>query len=305
MRIRFGKSITVLLWVGLSAGCGDSSTAASAPPPCPTFETVETVGRVSPTAIRETSGLAASRQQEDILWLHNDSGDEALLFAIATDGQQRASIRLATTARDWEDLAIGPGPKPGVDYLYIGDIGDNFSQRDSIQIHRIEEPPAVGLNDKVPAEAITTFDLRYPDGAHDAETLLIDPRSGDLFIVIKTLYDPGPSLLYRFSAADQAGENRELELLGPIGFSDSDFTTGGDISPDGRSIIVRGYNEAYLWRRAAGKSVAEAFSGEACNVPVIGIPVEPQGEAIAFATDGPGYFTLSEGSFQPIYRFSP
>ncbi len=302
---RLGILTLALVWVGLAAGCGDSSTTAPGPPPCPNFDTVEIVGRVESPAIQETSGLVVSRQQEDVLWLHNDSGDEAFLFAIASDGRLRARVRLETTARDWEDLAIGPGPKPGVDYLYIGDIGDNFSLRDSIQIHRIEEPRASGMNEEIPAEAITTFDLRYPDGAHDAETLVIDPRTGDLFIVIKTLFAPGPTLLYRFSAAAQSEGGDELEFLGPVDFPEGDFTTGGDISPDGSEIVVRGYREARLWRRANGESIRQAFSGEACTVPVIGTPEEPQGEAIAFAVGGPGYFTLSEGVDQPIYRFSP
>ena len=207
-------------------------------------------------------------------------------------------------ARDWEDLAIGPGPVRGREYLYIADIGDNLSQRNSVQIHRIEEPVVEGVDHGIAAPAITTFDLRYPDGAHDAETLLVDPKTGDLLIVIKTLFAPGPALVYRLSAEAQRRGETELEAAGLITLGDGDFATGGDISPDGAEILIRGYLGARIWRRTSNQSVTEALVSDPCEVPVVGVPEEPQGEAIGFSADGSSYYTLSEGTSEEIYRFS-
>ena len=303
----FRKYRSILLagfGVVLVAGCGTSTRPDPGPPPCPVIDRVEVVGRVVSPEIREVSGLVASRTQPDVLWVHNDSGDLPRLFAIHTDGSLRGTFLLEATARDWEDMAIGPGPRRGQQYLYLADIGDNFSQRDSIQIHRFAEPVVDGANHQIAASEIVTMDLTYPDGAHDAETLLVDPETGDLLIVIKTLYAPGPSLVYRLSAEAQARGDTVLELVGEANLEGGDFTTGGDISPDGREILVRGYVGARLWRRTRRQSVAEALAGEPCEVPVVGVPEEPQGEAIGFSPDGESYLTLSEGLDQPIYQYS-
>ena len=304
MHVRLRQSLAFLLCAGWIAGCGPSVTVDPGPPPCPSINLLGVVGRVSAPDVREVSGLVASRKQEGVLWIHNDSGDLPRLFAIGTDGALRGVFSLDALALDWEDIAIGPGPDRGKEYLYVADIGDNFSQRDSIQIHRIEEPVVDGVTQTVAADQIVTFDLRYPDGPHDAETLLVDPKTGDLLIVIKTLYAPGPSLVYGFSAEAQQSGATVLEVVGDASLAGGDFTTGGDISPDGREILIRGYVGARLWRRTPRQSIAAALAGEPCEVPVVGVPDEPQGEAVGFSADGLSYFTLSEGLDQPIYQYS-
>ena len=108
---------------------------------CPGFRAGVSVGAVSDPSVVEASGLAASRQNPGVLWVHNDSGNAVELFAIGDDGGVRAPyLPTGITNRDWEDLAIGPGPAAGVDYLFIGDIGDNGLARSSITIYRIPEP---------------------------------------------------------------------------------------------------------------------------------------------------------------------
>ena len=78
------------------------------------------------------------------------------------------------------------------------------------------------------------------------------------------------------------------------------WATGGDISPDGDEILIRGYNNASLWPRLPGTNLWDAFSQSPVSVP---LRSEPQGEAIGFDSDGWGYFTVSEGTYQPIYYF--
>ena len=56
----------------------------------------------------EASGLAASRRTDGLIWTHNDSGGEPVLFALGTDGALRGKVRLeGVTNEDWEDLASG------------------------------------------------------------------------------------------------------------------------------------------------------------------------------------------------------
>ena len=92
-------------------------------------------------AIKETSGIAASRRVDNVWWVHNDSGDSARVFAINTSGQTLGEYALSgASAIDWEDIAAGPGPTAGVSYLYVGDIGDNDQKRRDLVIYRIPEP---------------------------------------------------------------------------------------------------------------------------------------------------------------------
>ena len=102
---------------------------------------------------------------------------------------RRSAARRPSTGR-----TSPPGRRPnGRPLLYVGDIGDNASRRASIDVYRVPEP-RVGAAASAPAARLR---LRYPDGAHDAEALLVDPLRGDLVIVTKVL---GAARAYRASA---------------------------------------------------------------------------------------------------------
>ena len=112
--------------------------------------------------------------------------------------------------------------------------------------------------------------------------------------------------MFRYSFPHREGMRAVLKQVAQYRFqgpsSSERLATSGDISPDGRAIIVRTYTRAMLWERKAGTSVADAFAaGEPCPVP---LAQERQGETLAIAPDGRSYFTLGEFAFQPIYRFN-
>jgi hypothetical protein len=269
-------------------------------PSCPTFADAVTRGRTPLGTVTEASGLVESRLTPGVLWIHNDSGDSARVFAV----DPAALVARATytfsgvTARDWEDIAIGPGPIDGAPYLYVGDIGDNGESRSGIQVYRVREPASPSGAGSF--SAIDRFDLVYPDRPHNAETLLVDPRTGEVFIVVKD--GSGVSPVFRAAAPLATGVTITLEQVSELRFGagmlpGDTTTTGGDISPSGDEILIRTYDSAYLWRRSSGVSVAEALATEPCRVP---LATEGQGEAIGFATDGGGYFSTSEGSFVAI-----
>jgi hypothetical protein len=261
----------------------------------------------------EVSGIVASAKNAGVLWAHNDSGDAARVIAFDTEGAARGVYTLTgAEALDWEDMAIGPGPD-GDDYLYLGDIGDNGSERPEITVYRAPEPAVDGAGGSIPAERIA---LRYPDGAHDAETLLVDPVSGDLVIVTKELLS-GNAGVYRASAAAldtgdvtlaQAGMI-EKSVLTPAGAAPDDASvlvrgvgylpTGGDVSRDGALIAIRTYATVFVWPRYDGASLIDTLSATPCEAPSA---VEPQGEAIAFAVGADAYFTVSEGANPPLHR---
>jgi hypothetical protein len=280
---------------------GDADTAPTLPA-CPQFDAGGATAIVAEPAIVEASGLAISRTHPGVFWLHNDSGDGARAFAIDPTGATLAKITIGgASALDWEDMALGPGPVAGVDYLYFGDIGDNAELRPTITVYRVREPnPALGDATLDDAVALT---LDYPDGSHDAETLLIDPANGDLVIVTKR--EDGPSAVMYAPAPHAEGTTIELVQIGDLAFGSaslpgSRLATGGDISSDGGTIAIRTYDAVFAWRRPAGATLAEAFAGAPCPLPMV---AEPQGEALGFGGDA--YFTVSEGEHPTLWRFAP
>ena len=286
---------TVVIVAGLVGLPGLDAAAAARP--CPTFTPARVRGTVSDPALDELSGLAAGRANTGVLWAHADSGTGPRLQALSSSGAVLATYVLdGATAVDWEDLAIGPGPEPDQAYLYVGDIGDNPATRPNVTVYRvrepvIEDPPGP---DPVVLTGVDALTVEYPDGARDAEALLVDPRTGDLLIVTKTL-TTGPSGVYRYPAPQQVGAPVTLEHVASLAVPSSPLSgstvTAGDISPGGDEILLRTYFSAYVWRRGPGQSVAGALAGGRCPVP---LQFETQGEAIAYRRDGNAYFTASE-----------
>lgn len=280
------------LWILLfvPAGCASGSGQ------CPKFVGGQKLGWLRSPLITEASGLAASRKNRDILWTHNDRGHAGRLYAIKTTGELVASyIVMGALSRDWEDIAIGPGPDPNADYLYIGDIGDNNAKRDTVVVYRVVEP-VVDVNaveQNKPLRGVEAIELKYPDRARNAETLLADPVTKDIYIVSKQ----NKTKVYRAAYPQSTSEATTMEQVAKI---DLAMAVGGDISPDGAMIIMRGYFAARLWSRPAGATVADALSSAGCGIPLV---FELQGEAICFDAAGRGYFTTSEHKYQPIYYF--
>jgi len=269
----------------------------------PRFAQGEVQGVITVPAIAEVSGLVASRNNPDVLWVHNDSGDRAQIYAVDTRGEYLGTFPLAgARAVDYEDIAIGPGPAPGVSYLYVGDIGDNRAVRGgTTAVYRVAEPVVYAERGEQ-SRTLTAVDvlrLQYPDGPHDAETLLCDPRSGDLYVVTKR---EEYNRIYRARAPGQGSRKIRLEMMGTMAWTGSDFlgfplygAVGGDVSPGGCEILRKRYHTTSLYRRRPGEELSRALVRPAHGIPV---PCDParQGEAIGFDAHGHGYFTLGEGS---------
>lgn len=247
------------------------------------FGTEPTMTTIDPNRIDEVSGIADSRTMPGALWVEQDGGNPAELTLLGHDGRIRGKVAVpGATNRDWEDMTLGPGPQANVNYLYIGDIGDNDAKLGQYVIYRLPEPK--NLTD-VPGP-VERINFKYPDGARDAETLLIDPQTRDLYVVSKR---EAKVRLYRLAYPQSTTELITAELLGELPYT---FVTGGAFSPDGSEIVLRTYTNVFYWSRKSGQSVADAMQ----LTPSRDLPyrLEPQGEAICFDRENKGYFTLSE-----------
>jgi len=235
-----------------------------------------------PEEVRETSGLAGSARGPELFWTHNDAGNRAELFSVDAAGRlvQRVSVD-GVEAIDWED--IENGSCDGAGCLFVGDIGDNDAERQTITIHQVLEPGPEATQVGVAA----TIQARYPDGPRDAEGLFRLP-DGSLYVVTKGR--EGPIELYRIPRPAAEGVvvmERVRELL-PQPEDELDRVGAATASPDGKWVAVRSYRNLYLYRASA----LVGDSGEPDPIVVgLGMVEQPQGESIVLGSDGTVWMT--------------
>ncbi|HVF56608.1 MAG TPA: hypothetical protein VM934_10685 [Pyrinomonadaceae bacterium] len=266
------------------------------------------VAELEDASIRESSGIVASRLHEGLFWTHNDSGDGPFLYLFDLRGRSRGVWKVeGAKADDWEDIAAGPGPLPGRTYLYVGDIGDNDRERSQIVVYRVLEPPDVGddagtstKQNPRRTETAEAIRLRYPDGAHDAEALLVHPRSGDIYVLTKT--PGGSSGVYKLAAPFDSSAVRTLVRVGEINLPVifGSIITGGDISPDGSAVILCDYFRGYEIRSPDGAASSAFDRIWAQPLSRVDLGERRQGEAVCYGADGRSLFALSEGRHAPI-----
>ncbi len=258
------------------------------------------------TRIDESSGIAASRRYPGCLWTHNDSGDDARLFLLDAQGKTLSEVNVqGAEARDWEDMAVAGEGKDA--WVYAGDIGDNAAVHPAIVIYRFREPQIDLANApaKLPVTCETMM-LTFPDGAHNAETLMAAPN-GQLLIVTKSLDE---TAVYQTPKPFKAGGKQEMEKLGtidiPVGFRKG-LTTGGDISPDGKQLTIITYVQAHQWDLSGWKKDGSPQWNQICGQKALvwDLPKSKQMEAICYGIDGKKMFSISEQLPSPLFEYTP
>ncbi|HKP69577.1 MAG TPA: hypothetical protein VJV05_09855 [Pyrinomonadaceae bacterium] len=261
------------------------------------------VGRIESNEITESSGIASSLCQPNVLWTHNDSGDDAFIYAISTKGAHLGTFEVENARNDdWEDIASYKDPS-GVCYLYIGDTGNNKKGASQQTIYRVKEPTvspdASSSSRKSPIETepASAAYFKYPEAVHDAETLMVRQANGDVYVLTKRV--DGPSVVFKIGpqfgsdAAVVASKVGEVSLPAvPNG-----LMTGGAISPDGKRVILCDYSSAYELQLGASANFDDIWKQK--PVPV-NIGERKQGEAITFSPDGTSIFATSEKKNSPL-----
>jgi hypothetical protein len=245
------------------------------------FETVPSSTVITKGFIDEVSGISDSRSVSGTLWVEQDSGNPPELTRIDYQGLLSGKVYLkGIENRDWEDISIAGGPLPGVSYIYLADIGDNFSNHQSSFIYRFPEPgPAT---DTVYAADKIVF--HYPEGPADAEAILVD-NARDIYIITKS---GSKSKIYKLPYPQKLDDSFAAIPVGELSFSG---VVSAAMSPDYGNIILKTYDGLQFWKREQGESI-EATLSKAYKSLLY--EQEAQGEAICFKNDNSGFFTLSE-----------
>jgi hypothetical protein len=304
MKLATGAAILMLIGA-IPAASRAEMPALAAAAKCPEFDAPTVRGRLASKKIDEASGIAASRRNKGVFYVHNDSGDRPRFYAIDENGRDLGRYLLkGIVSNDWEDMAVGGAADHEGSFIYFGDIGDNSRERSTVDIIRIPEP-AVDLHRKVGKQELKgaiVFTVQFPGGiAHNSETLLLDPDTYDLYIITKVRR--GESKIFRYPAPQDPTKVVVLEEVGSAQFGTNKLPganqlTGGDIAPERNQIILRTYSQVLVWKREPGNTIAETLTKPAC---LILRHTEPQGEAIAWTLDGSTYVTVSEGAYPPLF----
>ena len=230
--------------------------------------------RIRDDRVAESSGLVLSRSHPHTVWTANDSGDSARIFAVDTrTGRTTGVHAFGAPVTDVEGLAITPEGR-----VLVADIGDNARRREVVRVFWFDEP-ALGTT----SGGWASWELAYPDGAHDAESIAVDPRTGRVVVVTKGAEGAVYGLPVEPS---RRGVNRLQRLAdAPATATDAVFLA------DGSALAVRTYTQLVLLDRSTWRPVARSV-----------LPLQRQGETIALAPDHDGLLVGSEGSRSPVQQ---
>jgi hypothetical protein len=260
----------------------------------------------------ESSGIVASPTNEGILWIHNDSGDTARLYAVRTDG--RAVTRLVmdgVNAVDFEDIAVAPCPDRSGPCLWVADTGNNGHNRRDQVLYAVPEPNLGGPSVPVEIHASTLwrFPVIFPGAPVDAEALAVSSSLDALYLFEKL--ERSHARVFRYRAPFLRDQAVTLETVAEIdspGFPIRHGTmiTGASLHPGGDRLLLRVYTGIYEYRFGPGQTVAD-IGALSPRLVKLGPLSEPQGEAVAYDAAGTGVWSVSEDPGhrpgQPLHHY--
>ena len=286
-----------VLWmvVVLLSGCRALSAPEETTSARPVFN-VQQIGVVSNPALSEASGMAHARREADLLWMINDGGHPAELFAVGTDGRDQGRVAIEGAVNiDWEDLA--GFELEGRAFILIADVGDNHAVRNSSVIYVVAEPARQASGRFPPRiDVAWQFRFRYEDGPRDCEAVGVDPQAEQILLITKRTVPPQ---IYALPLRPMAGllatarRVGEVPLIPPPTAADliadprwgptKSQPTALDIHSDNRLAVVLTYKDAYLFPRTAGEIWAAGLAREPLAIRLL--PLK-QAETAAFAPQG-------------------
>lgn len=235
----------IILTMVLTVGFGAQPRAHAAP---------GDVITIPDPALAQSNGLAADFYN-GLYWVANPSPEgTGVVQGLQADGTLAGEVTFDAQLVDVQALSFFEGQ------LYIGDIGDPNKERENIVVYRLE---SLLLGQP---SYYSRWTLTYPDGPHDAATMMISPR-GNIWVITK---DANAALYY----APAPGESGEL-LLEYVTAAPPYVTDGTFIGPT--TAILRSYNAIYTFNMTEYYITAQATA-----------PAQPQGESITESLDGDG-----------------
>ncbi|MDJ0940905.1 MAG: hypothetical protein QNJ00_14175 [Woeseiaceae bacterium] len=266
-------------------------------------------GELENPDLREASGMTTSQRDPKLLWLHNDSGAKARLYAIDHRGRHRGRLTLDDAKnRDWEDVTSFT--LDGTPYLLVADIGDNDARHEAVTLYVVEEPDLSDDN-KQRADIAWKIRFRYPDGPRDAESVAVDIANERVLVLSKRELPPALYSVPLRPADDEvivATRLGEVTSLPPPSRQDREIApktknwhwqpTSMDLARDGSAAVILTYAAVYYF----------AFDGNdwhsTVNQPALAFDIRHirDSEAIGFSADATSLFLTVEKKHAPLFR---
>ncbi len=250
-------------------------------------------------SIVESSGIAVSTRDPQILWTHNDSGDRPRLFAVNRIGKLVAEVAVESAeARDWEDLCSFE--MAGSHWLAIGDCGDNERKRQDITIYFVEEPlvPS-GQTKSIRVAAQRTLKVRYPgDRPLDCEAIAYDPLTSCVLLCSKETYR---TQVFQVPVPQEKGlHHATAQRIGVLGLP---WVTAADISRDGQRFVIATYGPGGILIRSADQKNGQRDWGlsNPTKLRTFELPARFQGESVCFDPLQGNLILTSEGTPTPLH----
>jgi hypothetical protein len=264
-------------------------------------------GTIYDRNIGEVSGIAVSFIHEDVVWVINDSGNSASVYALNPKGEVIDTLNIqGVSNNDWEDLASFE--YKGKPYILIADVGDNFTKREAYFLHLIEEPDIKKTSDLFSLSIKPSWSITYTyeDGPRDCESVAVDMVNKKILLLSKR---DKPPVLYELPLKKQknavARKCAEIKPLPRTKQDNTDFSkysnqpTAMDISSDGLSAVVLTYDSAFYFSKRKSADWATVFSG---SPKEIRYPPLRQAESVCFNRDGSSIFITSEQVPAPLFK---
>ena len=264
-------------------------------------------GTIFDRNIGEASGMAVSRIHDEMIWVINDSGNSASVYALNPKGEVMATLNVqGVSNNDWEDLASFE--YEGKPYILIADVGDNVGRRKACFLHFIEEPDIKKTSNLffLPVKPSWSMTYIYEDGPRDCEAVAVDIIHKTIFLLSKRDI---PLLLYELPLTKQKNAvAKKCAEIKPLpkrteGITDyvkySNQPTAMDISADGLSGVILTYGSAFYYSNKKSADWATVFSGFQRRIM---FPLLRQAESVCFDRDGSSIFITSEQIPAPLLK---
>ncbi len=260
--------------------------------PVASFSKTPELFPVTTGIIDEASGIADSYNNPGYLWVNQDSKQPTELYLLSRKGKLGKKIFIKNiTNRDWEEVVVSNGPDAGKKFLYIGETGDNLHSYSNYAIYRFAEPTST-------IDSVEQYDklaFVYPDGPHDCEAFFVEPVSKDIYLITKR---DAPSRVYRLPYPQSASSMNTAEHVGDLPYNG---VVAAAYSETKKELLIKTYGNIYYYKHSNGSSIPDVIKKPQV---VMAYQVEPQGEAVCFANDDAGFFTLSEKGFAPYMNLN-
>ncbi|GAB5557184.1 MAG: hypothetical protein SchgKO_13970 [Schleiferiaceae bacterium] len=242
----------------------------------PAVDTVWTL----PNELEEISGMAIGA--DGLLYAHSDSGNEPILYGLDSTGTIVRKVYFTNATNvDWEEMTTDEQGN-----FYIGDFGNNANKRKNQVIYKLSAKEFY-QSDTLTAEIIRIkFDdqNQYPPEEYqlnyDMEAMIV--RRGRIYLFSKNRTKPFSGFTRMHSMPAVPG-NYSLTVKDSLflgeGPKERDWVSGAALSPDGRCLVLLGYDKMWVIQDSWG---SDWLGGHVSEIPFNSLS---QREAATFVND--------------------